>query len=63
MSKKSYTAVWLIGGLDADSPIEAAKLAYEIQRDPESTATIFTVLADEEAMNLVIPGVVVDVNE
>jgi hypothetical protein len=29
--------------LDADSPEEAAKQALEIQRDPESTATYFTV--------------------
>lgn len=37
-----YTVTWDID-IDADSPEEAAKLALEIQRDPNSTATYFSV--------------------
>ncbi len=37
-----YKVVWEIE-LDADSPWEAAKLARDIQLDPESIATVFTI--------------------
>ena len=39
---KTYKVTWEIE-LDATSPREAAELALEIQRDPFSTATVFTV--------------------
>jgi hypothetical protein len=42
----TYTVQWLIE-LDADSPREAAIKALEIQRDPNSTATHFTVIDEE----------------
>jgi hypothetical protein len=32
--------------LEADSPEEAARKALKIQRDPESIATVFHVIAD-----------------
>ena len=35
--------------VDADSPEEAAKLAREIQLDPNSLATYFTVTSEEDA--------------
>ncbi len=38
-----YKVVWTID-LDADNPTEAAKLALEIHRNPESTATVFQVI-------------------
>src|SRR5512137_382610 len=44
-----YTVQWLIE-LSADSPREAACKALEIQRDPESTATHFTVIDGASAM-------------
>lgn len=34
--------------IDADSPREAAEIALEIQRDPESTATVFHVALAED---------------
>lgn len=37
-----YRVSWEIE-LDAESAIDAARLALEIQRDPESKATVFTV--------------------
>jgi hypothetical protein len=37
-----YTVTWVID-LDAASPQEAAKKALEIQRDPDSIATIFEI--------------------
>lgn len=37
-----YLVTWIID-IDADSPEEAAKKALEIQRDPNSIATYFTV--------------------
>lgn len=40
---KTYHVQWEIE-VDADSPKEAAKAALAIQRNPESTATIFDVL-------------------
>ena len=38
-----YRVTWVIDIFDAASPRAAAKHALEIQRDPESTATVFTV--------------------
>jgi len=38
----SYVVTWAID-VDADSPEEAARQAYAIQRDPESTANCFDV--------------------
>ena len=38
-----YIVSWKIN-LDADSPQEAAQKALEIQRDPESIATVFKVV-------------------
>lgn len=40
----SYCVTWEID-IDADTPEEAAKLAQEIQQDPDSTATVFLVRA------------------
>jgi hypothetical protein len=37
-----YLVKWEID-IDADSPLEAAKEALRIQRDPESIATVFKV--------------------
>lgn len=37
-----YHVTWEIE-VDADNPIEAAREALKIQRDPESTATVFKV--------------------
>jgi hypothetical protein len=39
---KGYLVTWEIE-LDADSPEAAARLALEIQRDPNSIATVFQV--------------------
>jgi len=39
---KLYRVTWVID-LEADSPEEAARKALEIQRDPDSTATVFEV--------------------
>lgn len=36
-----YRVIWEID-IDADDPREAAEIALEIQRDPNSTATVFT---------------------
>ena len=38
----SFQVVWIID-IEADSAKEAAQRALEIQRDPESTATFFSV--------------------
>lgn len=38
-----YLVSWEIE-LDADSPLDAAKLALEIHRDPTSIATVFDVV-------------------
>lgn len=46
---KTYRVLWEID-LDAESPSEAARQAVEIQRDPESVATAFTV--DEARVDL-----------
>lgn len=39
---KEYNVEWAIT-VDADSPEEAAELALELMRDPNSTATFFNV--------------------
>lgn len=41
----TYLITWYIE-LDADSAEEAAQKALEIQRDPDSTATVFDVQAE-----------------
>lgn len=41
-----YRVVWEID-VDAESYEEAAKEAFNIQRDPDSTATVFTVIDSE----------------
>lgn len=38
-----YRVIWEID-LEAESPVEAAKLAQAIHRDPNSTASIFSVV-------------------
>ena len=40
--RTSYRVTWVID-VEANSPTEAAEKALEIQRDPESVATFFTV--------------------
>jgi hypothetical protein len=45
---RSYHVVWEID-LDADSPEEAARLAYSYQQNPESTATVFEVTEADSA--------------
>lgn len=40
---KTYMVAWDID-IDADSPEEAARKAREIQLDPHSLATVFTVI-------------------
>lgn len=42
-----YLVTWAIN-VEADSPEEAAELALEIQRDPESIATVFTTIPQSE---------------
>ena len=37
-----YRVIWEID-IEADSPTKAAQKALEIQRDPQSIATVFTV--------------------
>jgi hypothetical protein len=39
----NYRVLWEIDIFDADSPREAAEKALEIQRKPDSIATVFTV--------------------
>jgi hypothetical protein len=38
-----YTVTWVMGGIDAESPREAAEKALTIHRNPESIAVVFTV--------------------
>lgn len=45
---KLYKVNWSID-IDADSPKEAASMALEIMRDPDSTATVFDVSEPEGA--------------
>ena len=48
----NYRVLWEIDIFDADSRREAAEKALEIQRRPDSTATVFTVRneTDESAV-------------
>lgn len=49
-----YLVTWKIE-LEADTPGEAAFLALQTQRDPESTATVFEVeRMDEDGTQLVV---------
>jgi hypothetical protein len=47
-----YLVTWSID-IEADSEEEAAKQAQEIQRDPESTATVFSVESDDSPVKLI----------
>lgn len=49
---KQFRVEW---GLDlwAETPEEAAKLALEIQRDPDSIATVFTVTGRDGEVTMV----------
>lgn len=40
-----YVVTWTID-IEADTPVEAARAALEIQRDPESTAMVFSISGD-----------------
>ena len=42
MSTREYTVTWSIN-IDADTPVNAAREALAIQRDPYSTAVVFRV--------------------
>jgi len=42
-----YHVFWEVE-LDADGPIEAAKIALEMQRDPQSMATVFELVDENE---------------
>ena len=44
-----YHVMWEID-IEADTPEEAARIALDIQRNPESTATVFTVTDEEDEM-------------
>lgn len=44
---KTYLVTWEID-IEAASPREAAEKALEIQRNPESAATVFTVMVRDE---------------
>lgn len=46
----SYTVTWEIE-LDAESPVEAARIALETQRDRDSLATVFSVVDEEGNMD------------
>lgn len=48
-----YRVTWSID-ITADSPVEAARLALAIQRDPRSTATVFNVQGDGDSRGLTI---------
>jgi hypothetical protein len=43
-AQAEYTVRWEIDHVSAASPAEAARQALEIQRDPASIATVFTVV-------------------
>jgi hypothetical protein len=38
-----YRIRWEIDGIEADSPVVAARIAQQIQRDPESIASVFLI--------------------
>jgi hypothetical protein len=42
----SYRVTWEID-IEADTPVEAAKIALSYQRDPESTSTVFEVFESD----------------
>lgn len=44
---KTYRVMWEID-IEAEDPDEACRRALEIQRDPESTATVFQVILNTE---------------
>ena len=46
----SYTVTWE-RELDAESPVEAARIALEPQRDRDSLATVFSVVDEEGNMD------------
>ena len=48
-----YKVTWEID-LEADSPEEAARLALEIHRDPESIATTFDISAHHEEVDCTV---------
>jgi hypothetical protein len=52
---KSYRVTWTID-VDADGPREAAAKALEIQRDTESTATVFNVVHTQEVKSTIDLG-------
>jgi hypothetical protein len=53
---KEYRVVWEID-IQAKSTLEAAKLAREIQQDPESVATFFKVYDNSRGdVGIVAPG-------
>jgi len=54
---KTYTVRWEID-VDADSPEAAARQALEIQRDPESIATVFEVFGYDNWV--LLPAVRID---
>lgn len=45
---RTYVVEWTIH-VDADNPEDAAKQALAMQRDPDSTATVFIVTGDDGA--------------
>ncbi|WP_333735033.1 hypothetical protein [Streptomyces sp. IBSBF 3010] len=47
----AYEVSWTIN-LDATGPVEAARAALAIHRNPASWATVFTVLGDTEAVTV-----------
>ena len=47
-----FKVIWEID-LDADSPVEAARLALAIQRDPYSIATHFEVFSEDGVQTIV----------
>ena len=49
-----YHVMWEID-IKADSQEEAARIALDIQRNPESAATVFTVTDEEDEMMKIDP--------
>jgi hypothetical protein len=45
-----YRVVWEIDIEDAKTPLEAAQKALEIQRDPNSAATVFQVFENDKKL-------------
>lgn len=48
---KTYWVIWELGPVEAASPRQAAAEALQIQRDPASVATVFTIQEVDEALN------------